>query len=67
MFSIAYVILPLAGTDPAEAIRTSLAPFHPGSRGDVPEGWLTFHDETAALRQAHEARFTFTDKGTRGL
>ncbi len=39
MFSIAYVILPLAGTAPAEAIRTSLAPFQRGGRngpGSVP-------------------------------
>ncbi len=67
MFSIAYVILPLAGALPAEAIRTSLAPFQRGGRGDLPEAWLTFHDETAALRQAHEARFAFTEKGTGGL
>jgi len=67
VFSIAYVILPLSGTAPAEAIRTSLAPFQRGGRGDVPDDWLAFDDETAALRQAHEASFTFTDKGAGGL
>lgn len=67
MFSIAYVILPLSGIAPAEAIRMSLAPFRRGGRGEVPDDWLAFDDETAALRQAHEASLTFTDKGTGGL
>jgi hypothetical protein len=67
VFSIAYVILPLDGAAPAEAIRASLAPFQRGGRGDVPDGWLTFHDETAALRRAHEASFTFTENRTGGL
>ena len=67
MFSIAYVLLPPSATAPAEAIRTSLAPFQRGGRGDLPDDWLTFHDETAALRQAHEASFTFTDKDGGGL
>ena len=67
MFSIAYVLLPLSTTTPAEAIRTSLAPFQRGGPGDLPDAWLTFHDETPALRLAHEARFTFTDKATGGF
>lgn len=67
MFSVAYVLLPLTGAAPADAIRRSLAPFQRGGRGDVPDSWLTFHDETAALRQTHEARFTFTVQGQGGL
>ena len=61
MFSAAYVVLPFADAAPADAIRASLAPFQRGSRGDVPDSWLAFHDETEALRAAHEMRFTFTD------
>lgn len=67
MFSLAYVILPFADIAPADAIRASLARFQRGGRGEVPDGWLTFHDETEALRRAHEARFTFIDQGKGGL
>ena len=51
MFSLAYVILPFADIVPADAIRASLARFQRGGRGEVPDGWLTFHDETQALRR----------------
>ena len=67
MFSNAYVILPLADTAPADAIRASLAHFQRSGRGEVPDDWLTFHDETEELRRAHEARFTFTGQGKTGL
>lgn len=67
MFSVAYVILPFSDTPPADAIRRSLARFQRGRRGDVPEGWLTFDDETEDVRKAYEANLTFTDKGTGGL
>lgn len=67
MFSIAYVFLPLASTAPAEAIRSSLAPFQRGGRGDLPDDWLAFDDDTDALRQAHEARLTFTEQDGGGL
>lgn len=67
MFSIAYVLLPFADVAPGEAIRTSLAPYQRGGRGDLPDNWLTFHDETAALRDAHRTQFTFTEKATGGL
>ena len=66
MSSVAYVLLPFAETAPGEAIRASLAGFQ-GGRGEVPDGWLTFHDETEAVRRAHEARFTFTEQGKGGL
>lgn len=59
MVSLAYVILPVTGTPPGEAIRAWLAPFQRGGRGDLPETRLAFHDETDELRQAHEAHFTF--------
>ncbi len=59
MVSLAYVILPVTGTPPGDAIRASLAPFQRGGRGDLPETRLAFHDETDELRQAHEAHFTF--------
>lgn len=61
MFSIAYVLLPFGGAAPGEAIRASLARFQRGGLGDVPEDWLAFGDETDVLRQAHEARMTFTE------
>lgn len=65
MFALAYVILPFSDTLPADAIRASLTPFQRGQRGDLPEGWLSFHDETEALREDHEARLTITtlDRG----
>jgi len=67
MFSLAYVILPVSDTLPAEAIRASLARFQRGRRGELPEAWVAFHDETDEIREAHEARFEFTDNGTRGM
>jgi hypothetical protein len=65
MFSVAYVILPYSQTPPAEAVHASLARFQRGCRGDLPDDWLTFADETAEVLEAHEARFTFT-KGSSG-
>jgi hypothetical protein len=67
MFSIAYAILPFSDTPPADAITASLARFQRGRRGDLPDEWLAFHNETADLRSAHETRFTFTDHGKNGL
>jgi hypothetical protein len=67
MFSLAYVILPVSDRPPAEAIHASLAPFQRGTRGTLPESSLAFHDETDALRAAHEAHFIFSEKGTGGL
>lgn len=58
MFSLAYVILPFTGTPPAEAIAASLARFQRGRRGDVPDQWLTFHDQTAEVHSIHEATLT---------
>ena len=63
MFSLAYVMLPFSDVLPADAIRASLGRFQRGMRGDVPDDWLAFDDETETLRQAHETRWTFTDKG----
>ncbi len=63
MFALAYVILPFADTLPADAIRASLAPFQRGQRGDLPEGWLSFHDETEALLEDYEAQLTITTQG----
>ena len=67
MFSLAYVILPFTDTPPADAITASLARFQRGRRGDLPDDWVAFHDETEDLRSAHETRFTFTDLGKSGL
>ncbi len=67
MFSLAYVILPVSDTPPAEAVRASLARFQRGGRGDLPERWLAFHDETHELRQAHEADFTVIALETGGM
>lgn len=60
MFGLAYVILPFSPEAPAEAIRGSLARFKMGRRGDVPDSWLTFHDETAKLRECYERTYSFT-------
>jgi hypothetical protein len=67
VFAVAYVILPFSDTQPAEAIGTSLARFQRGQRGDLPEKWLAFDDETEALRRVYEAHLTFIEKGTGGL
>src|SRR5271156_1350380 len=67
MFALAYVILPFSATLPADAIRASLAPFQRGQRGDLPDGWLSFHDETEALLADYEARLTITIQGNGGM
>nr|WP_294543094.1 hypothetical protein [uncultured Rhodopila sp.] len=67
MFSLAYVLLPVSDIPSAEAIRASLAPFQRGGRGDLPQTWLAFDDETDALRQAHAADFTFVALETGGM
>ena len=66
MFSSVYVILPVSNLAPAKAIRTSLAPFQRGGKGDVPDDWLAFHDETEELRAAYRAEFVFTREEGRG-
>src|SRR5215468_2053113 len=67
MFSLAYVILAVSEAPPADAIRASLARFQRGQRGQLPEVWVAFHDETDEIRKAHEARFEFIDNGMRGM
>ena len=67
MFAVAYVILPFSDIPPAETIGTSLARFQRGQRGELPEKWLAFDDETEALRRVYEAHLTFIEKGTGGL
>ena len=67
MFSIVHVLLPVSGRSPAEAIRASLAPFERGGRGDVPEDWLSFDDETEHVRALHTTSWVFTDEGTGGM
>lgn len=67
MFSLAYVLMPFSDTPPAEAIRSSLARFQRGRRGDLPESWLAFHDETEELREEHEATLTLTELETGGV
>lgn len=64
---VAYVILPFSDTAPADAIRASLAPFQRGGRGDLPDAWLAFKDETEGCRRAHEARFVLTERATGGM
>ena len=59
MFSLAYVILPFSDEEPATAITGSLARFRSGQRGDIPDDWLRFHDETAEVRRCHEVTFNF--------
>jgi hypothetical protein len=67
MFSAAYVILPFSDAPPADAIRASLARFQRGQRGDLPESWLIFRDETEALRQAYEAHHVFIERDRGGM
>ena len=67
MFGIVHVLLPVSDRSPAEAIRASLAPFERGGRGDVPDEWLTFHDEAEHVRALHAASWVFTDQGRGGL
>jgi len=67
MFFLAYVIIPVSSRSPAEAIRAPLAPFQAGMRGEVPDSWLAFQDETDELRQLHEAQITFTVNDTGGM
>lgn len=67
MFGIVHVLLPISDRSPAEAIRASLVPFQRGGRGDLPEEWLTFHDETEHTRALHGARWVFTEEGEGGL
>ena len=66
MFALAYVIQPFSDTPPADAIRASLAPFQRGQRGDLPESWLSFDDETEALLELYEAQLTITTQGNGG-
>jgi hypothetical protein len=67
VFSAVYVILPFATLPPAEAIRASLAPFQRGTRGDLPEDRLAFHDETDHVGLLHQTDFVFTEEPGRGL
>ncbi len=67
MFSIVHVLLPFSDESPAEAIRASLAPFERGGRGDVPDEWLAFDDETEHVRALHAGHWVFTDLGGNGL
>ena len=67
MFALAYVILPFSDTPPADAIRASLAPFQRGQRGDLPDSWLSFHDETEALLADYEARLVIAIQDNGGL
>jgi hypothetical protein len=63
MFALAYVILPFSATLPADAIHASLARFQRGQRGDLPESWLSFDDETEAFLQSYEAQLTIKMQG----
>ncbi|WP_046863081.1 hypothetical protein [Microvirga massiliensis] len=67
MFSVCYVILPFSETAPAEAIRSSLAPFQRGGRDELPADRLAFQDETDWVIRLHEGRFVFTASGRGGL
>ncbi|HEX6012354.1 MAG TPA: hypothetical protein VFY87_11250 [Geminicoccaceae bacterium] len=61
------MLLPVSDRSPAEAIRASLAAFERGGRGDVPDGWLAFQDETEHARALHAASWVFTDEGRGSL
>ena len=67
MFTPVYVILPFSDLPPARAIQASLARFERGGRGDVPDDWLAFHDETERVRALHEAELTFSEAARGGL
>jgi hypothetical protein len=63
MFGLAYVLLPFSGQLPAEAITQSMARFQMGRRGNIPDEWLSFHDDTAELRKTYENTYNFTLNG----
>lgn len=67
MFSVVYVILPIAEHSPAEAIQASLAPFQRGTQRDLPADQLTFHDETDDVIRLHQAAFVFVEEASGGL
>lgn len=67
MFGIVHVLLPFSDRSPAEAIRASLAPFERGGRGDVPDEWLAFQDDTEHVRALHTASWVFTDQDGGGF
>jgi len=67
VFSVVYVILPIAKHSPAEAIRASLAPFQRGTRRDLPDGCLAFHDETDDVDRLHQAEFVFIEETSGGV
>jgi hypothetical protein len=60
MFGLACVILPFSEAPPSDAITRSLARFQRGRRGDVPDEWLRFYDETATLHELHQTLFSFS-------
>lgn len=62
MFSLAYILLPFSDTPPADAIADALSRFRMGSRGDVPEEWLQFDDDTAHIEELYRADITFTKR-----
>jgi len=62
MFALGYVILPFSATLPADAIRASLARFQRGQRGDLPESWLSFEDETEAFLEDYRAKTALNRK-----
>jgi len=67
VFSVVYVILPVAEMPPAEAIRASLAPFQRGTRRDLPDDWLAFQDETEDVSRLHEADLVVTEQSSGGV
>ena len=67
MFALVNVILPISDVAPAEAIRASLEPFRRGGRGDVPDAWLSFHDEAEHIRAMHGTAFPFTNLDGSGM
>ena len=67
MFSIVHVLLPVSDRSPAEAIRASLEPFERGGRGDLPDAWLRFQDETDHVRALHVADWVFAEQGKGGM
>src|SRR5688572_9795684 len=63
MFGIVHVLRPFSDRSPAEAIRAALARCERGGRGDVPDEWLAFEDETDHVRALHTASWTFSLQG----
>ena len=67
VFSYVYVILPVTAVPPAEAIRTSLAPFQRGTEKELGRDMVAFRDETNVVEDLYAAELEFSRSEGGGL